>query len=529
MAAYDQLGTIRPEQLLTILKCALGDLEMVRINAVLDYLKAGLKPNNIAAGLTLSFVAISLGAAFGLLSGRGAFAGIISAGIIAFITALLGGTRIQTSGPTAPMTAVTAIVVAFAHDGLLAKAPGANPEHFVNLVLLLTGTLLFAMALIPIPIPCRSPETRELSIRSNPETGKPYRVGDFIELVPRVVVSGFMNGIAILIWVDQLKKLFGIGGKQAFGGEMRLNITVALGTLAAVFLLPLLVKRYLHKSLHFLPGALLAILVVSAITNLTGLNIGYVSLAGIDSVDALLEMVWANIPTDWSPGLLGLALWPALQLAALCYLDTLLTSLVVDEKASKLFGKVQKTHRSKELGAQGLANIAVVPFGGIPGAQATIRSVLILNENATHRLAGVLVGFFVLVETFLFQDLVTLIPEAVFAGILFKVGYDVMDWEPIVGYSRPAFDTIRRLFGKPLAVNATIETDAPHPRGPGPSNPVTHGQVAFIAGTTLVTVLVDLNIAVFSFLALFYLLSFIKAPIQDLPESLQDTALGDEA
>ncbi|MEE8060884.1 MAG: SulP family inorganic anion transporter, partial [Gemmatimonadales bacterium] len=74
--------------------------------------------HNMVAGLTVSFVAISLGAAFGILSGRGAFAGIISAGIIAFITAALGGTRVQTSGPTAPMTAVSAVVVAFAYDQL---------------------------------------------------------------------------------------------------------------------------------------------------------------------------------------------------------------------------------------------------------------------------------------------------------------------------------------------------------------------------------------------------------------------------
>ncbi len=68
----------------------------------------------LVAGLTVSFVAISLGAAFGILSTRGAFAGILSAGIIALITAVFGGTRNQTSGPTAPMTAVTVVLIAFA-------------------------------------------------------------------------------------------------------------------------------------------------------------------------------------------------------------------------------------------------------------------------------------------------------------------------------------------------------------------------------------------------------------------------------
>jgi len=133
--------------------------------------------HNLVAGLTVSFVAISLGAAFGILSGRGAFAGIISAGIIAFITAAFGGTRVQTSGPTAPMTAVSAVVVAFAYDQLLVRLPGANSEQFIDLVLILTGVVMLLMAVL--------------------------RLGRFIKYVPKVVVSGFMNGIAILFgWIN---------------------------------------------------------------------------------------------------------------------------------------------------------------------------------------------------------------------------------------------------------------------------------------------------------------------------------------
>ena len=105
----------------------------------------------------------------------------------------------------------------------------------------------------------------------------------------------------------------------------------------------------------------------------------------------------------------------SLQLAMLCYLDTLLTSLVVD----KLNG--EQTAKNKELAAQGLANGAVTLFGGLPGAQATIRSVLILKEGATMRLAGISAGIFVIIEMLLLQKLVKLIPQAVFCGILFKV------------------------------------------------------------------------------------------------------------
>ena len=128
---------------------------------------------NLTAGLTVSFVAISLGAAFGILSGRGAFAGILSAGVIACITALFGGTRIQCSGPTGPMTAVTVLLVAYAFE------PGnqfEDPDRFINLVLVLTGGGMGLAALL--------------------------RLGRFIMLVPRTVISGFMNGIAVLMGVE---------------------------------------------------------------------------------------------------------------------------------------------------------------------------------------------------------------------------------------------------------------------------------------------------------------------------------------
>ncbi|MFP6644797.1 MAG: SulP family inorganic anion transporter [Candidatus Latescibacterota bacterium] len=93
--------------------------------------------HNIVVGLAVSFVALSLGAAFGILSGRGAAAGMLSAGIISLITAILGGTRVQCSGPTAPMSVVAAAVVGMAFERLPDIAPGADPDQFINLTLLL--------------------------------------------------------------------------------------------------------------------------------------------------------------------------------------------------------------------------------------------------------------------------------------------------------------------------------------------------------------------------------------------------------
>ncbi len=416
----------------------------------------------LLAGLTVSFVAISLGAAFGVLSGRGALAGILSAGVIALITAALGGTRVQCSGPTAPMTAVTILLVSAVTGGLLAEHPTVDPDRFINLVLLLTGVFLIVAAIL--------------------------RLGRFVRWVPKVVISGFMNGIAVLIWVGEIQSLFGWGGKNNYTGGIVINLIVAAMTLILIVVLPSLLGRVDRRLNSFFPATLLAIVIATAICSFCQLQIQRVSLgASISSVQDLTTMVAHHFPTEWSLSLLLLALPFALQLMVLAYLDTLLTSLVVDRKYQLMHQISAATRPNKELAAQGVANASVALFGGIPGAQATIRSVLILNEGATMRLAGIMVGVFVLIEMLLFQDWIGLIPQAVFSGVLLKVGYDVFDWSPIMSYFR------RRV--RDTGVGGVAQ-----------SNSVSHWAMAFIVGTTLITVFVNLTAAVLLASVLFYLL-----------------------
>ena len=436
---------------------------------------------NLIAGLTVSFVAISLGAAFGILSTRGAFAGILSAGIIALITAVFGGTRVQTSGPTAPMTAVTVILIAFATSvgeytgkGLKEALPGVDPDRFVNLVFLLTGILLIAAAVL--------------------------RLGKFIQLVPKTVISGFMNGIAILIWVDQTKKLFGIGGQQPYEGPLGVNVTVALAALTIAFLAPVVVGRLVPRIKSFLPGTLAAMLLTTIAVQLFYPEIEMVKTVKMENtVEAWSQVVTDNLPTNWDLDVVLLALPFAFRLMLLCYLDTLLTSLVVDKKMTNQFGREERTKQNQELAAQGVANAAISLVGGIPGAQATIRSVLILNEGATWRLAGAVVGLFVLFEMLIFQDYIGNIPVAVFVGILFKVGYDVFDWKPVVAY-------VKRLSGSPAQ---------------SPALNVGHWDMFFVLGTTLVTVFLDLNIAVVVFTVMFYVIRLrVHLPDLERPEEM---------
>lgn len=423
----------------------------------------------------MSFVAISLGAAFGILSGRGAFAGMVSAGLIAVITSLLGGTRVQCSGPTAPMTALSAVVVAYAGDQLLARMPQADPSQFINLVLVLTGVLLVGAAVL--------------------------RLGRYVRLVPHLVVSGFMTGIAVLIWVDQVNRILGVGGKVALEGSKAVNSLIAVVTFVLVLGLPGLLRKALPKVAVFLPSTLISIVAVSIVVMASGVRVQTIELSGaLDSLAGMGELVSGNLPRGWSLSLVGLALPFAFQLAMLGYLDSLLTSLVVDRMTG------ERTDRERELAAQGLANSAVAFVGGIPGAQATIRSVLIVKEGATLRLSGVLVGVFVLLELAVFRDLIAFIPSAVFAGLLFKVGYDVFDWPPLIDFVKARFATVAR----------AVAADA----APGAF------QLVFIGLTAATTVLWNLNVAVVGFTLLFYALR-AGGHLFDLAGDLTESEHGD--
>jgi SulP family sulfate permease len=443
---------------------------------------------NIIAGLTVSFVALSLGAAFGLLSGRGAFAGMISAAIIATVTSIFGGTRVQCSGPTGPMTTITAVIVAATHDHIVQAVPGLNAEHFINLTILLTGGLLLIFGIL--------------------------RLGRFITYIPNVVISGFMNGIAIIIWLDQIKKLFGLGGKAAFGGPLWQNLLLTAASAILVFMLPQLTKKILPRFASLLSATFITIVVMTAIAVFTGMTVERVFLSSaLKTVGDFISLVENNWPTDWSWQIIILALPFSLQLAILAYLDTLMTSLVVD----KMNG--EKTKPNKELMAQGLASVAVAAVGGIPGAQATIRSVLIVKEKATLRFAGVLVGVFALAEMILFQDAINLIPQAVFAGILIKVGYDVFDWLPL------------RLYFKELFSRTNILLYNFFSRHDDQPIFVTNREMLVIAGTMLLTVWFDLNVAVGVFTILFYLHNLLlnrANPMRDLKPATETQGFRDE-
>jgi len=403
---------------------------------------------DLLAGLTVSFAAIALGAAFGTMSGRGAFAGMMAAAVIPIITSIFGGTRLQASGPTAPMTAVSALLIAYAYEEFAGDKVLA--EQFITLVFILSAVIVLLFSIL--------------------------RIGKLIELVPQVVIFGFMNGIAMLIWVDQIKKLLGWGGSDKFTGNTLINVAIALVTFAMIFFVPIMLKKYnVRKSIRmFLPGALVGIVVMTLITSLTGVEIEMVKLgASIDTFSGFIEHVTMYFPRVeiFRFNYIIQALPYALELSLLAYLDSLLTALVVD----KMTGEKSKLNR--ELFAQGLGNLGAAMVQGIPGAQATIRSVLLVKEGAQTRLAGVMIGVFALLGIIVFKDYLTIVTAAVFVGVLFKAGADVFD-----------FDFSAKYFTKGLIKYKDYNF-----------------QFAFVLYTTLITILIDLNVAVISGTILFYL------------------------
>jgi len=293
-------------------------------------------------------------------------------------------------------------------------------------------------------------------------------------------------------------------GKDPVGGGMALNTVIMLCTTAIIFGLPILIgKTGMPVLKKIFPGTLVAIVFMTAISLVT--DVQRVEVGDpLNSFSAVSDLFVKNFPSDWRGGLILKAIPFAANLTLLCYLDTLLTSLVMDQKVDEKFSEADrwsKTAQNQELVAQGVANGVVALFGGIPGAQATIRSVLILNEGARTRIAGMMVGVFAILELVALQGLVGQIPAAVFSGVLLKVGYDVFDYAPIAAF-----------------VKHTVMRQS-HPGGDVPV--VSIIDMLFVLGTTLVTIFVNLNIAVVFFTVAFYLCCVVKIPVPDMP-LLQD-------
>jgi SulP family sulfate permease len=407
-------------------------------------------------GITAGIVALPLALAFGVSSGLGPSAGLYGAIFISFFASLFGGTSTQISGPTAPMTAVSMVIIAgiiATNDGDVNKALPA-----ILMVFLLAGIMQVGLGLLGL--------------------------GKYIRYIPYPVVSGFMTAIGVIIIITQILPSLGYYPKEdeQFVAQFKpqaeeiilenilkeeagegilvledfketvsraekiseeditkesktLAANKASGALGALKVLPrafnninwlelilalatIIIIYGFKRITTAVPSTLVALIVVSGIAY--GFKLNY---RPIEEIPTGIPMPRLEIFSEFSFGSITPYIFTALTLALLGAIDSLLTSVVADNMTKT------KHKPNKELVGQGIGNSIGAIFGGIPGAGATIRTVVNINAGGKTKLSGMIAGLMLLVILLLLGPVASKIPAAVLAGILITVGVGVMDYK----------------------------------------------------------------------------------------------------
>ena len=373
-----------------------------------------IETNNIKGdlfgGVTAGIVALPLALAFGIqafggvndpsASSMGALAGIVGATMLGFFAALFGGTHSQISGPTGPMTVVTATLV----GGIWASSGGSISDVLISMSLAGIFCGLFQILFGVI------------------------KLGKYIRYIPYPVLSGFMSGIGVIIILQQIYPLVGLKGSgsmvsllvgipSAFSTGISLPaLLLGLGTILIIYLFPLLTKK--------IPATLVALIVMTVVSlfchldeSLTigtipsGLPLPVFAKSGID----LASINWI--------GVLKASIIPGLTLAGLGSIDTLLTSVVADNITKT------KHNSNKELIGQGIGNAIAGLFCGLPGAGATMRTVVNVKSGGRTQISGMVHALLLLAVLLGLGSLVKYVPLSVLAGILITVGWGIIDFK----------------------------------------------------------------------------------------------------
>jgi SulP family sulfate permease len=345
---------------------------------------------DLFGGVTTAIVSLPLALAFGVASGAGPIAGLYGAVCVGFFAALFGGTPTLISEPTGPMTVVMTAIVA----GMTAR----DPEN--GLAMAFTVVMLAGIFQILFGI---------------------FKLGKYVTLMPYSVISGFMSGIGVILVILQIAPFLGqaapkggvLGTVQSIP-QLLTNIDpieAGLGalTLAIIFFMPSKFKR-------FVPPQLVA-LVVGTVLSL--LLFPGADIRRIGEIPMGLPQL--RFPV-FTPGQVTSMLLDGVVLGMLGCIDTLLTAVIADS--------ITRTqHNSdKELIGQGIGNLVSGLCGGLPGAGATMGTVVNIQTGATTAVSGITRALILLVVVLGAASLTQAIPMAVLAGIALKVGIDILDW-----------------------------------------------------------------------------------------------------
>ena len=414
---------------------------------------------DLFGGITAGIVALPLALAFGVSSGLGPDAGLYGAIFISFFAALFGGTPTQISGPTAPMTAVSMVVIA----GIIAANNG-DVEKALPIIL----TVFLLSGLMQIGLGAAG-------------------LGKYIRYIPYPVVSGFMTAIGVIILVTQILPSIGYNAKEdvefvkqfetqveevvlnrylkdtknnndtktltlgdfknaVSEGESIIEADIikesknlaskeASGVLGTIKVLPRALKFINWLELILALGTIFIIYGFKRITTavpstlvalvvMTGISVGFgLNYRPIEEIPTGFPIPNLGIFTEFSLSSLTPYIFTALTLALLGAIDSLLTSVVADNMTKT------KHKPNKELVGQGIGNSIAAVFGGIPGAGATIRTVVNINSGGKTKLSGMIAGLMLLIILLGLGPIASKIPAAVLAGILVTVGIGVMDYK----------------------------------------------------------------------------------------------------
>lgn len=371
---------------------------------------AFIETNNIKGdvfgGITAGIVALPLALAFGIQAFGGVdspeassmeASGLVGATLLGFFAALFGGTHSQISGPTGPMTVITASIV----SGAWASSQGNISAVLLSMSLagIFCGLFQVLFGLI--------------------------RIGKYVRYIPYPVLSGFMSGIGVIIILQQLYPI--IGKKSpASTLDMILNfpatiaegisvpaLLLGLACIALIILVPKVTKK--------VPATLVALVVVTVVSLFTGLD----SALTIGNIPAGLPMPFFTKVQldgiDWMV-VIKASLVPGLTLAGLGSIDTLLTSVVADNITKT------KHNSNQELIGQGIGNAVAGLFCGLAGAGATMRTVVNVKSGGRTQLSGMIHAALLLAILLGLGSLVKYVPLSVLAGILITVGWGIIDF-----------------------------------------------------------------------------------------------------
>ena len=368
---------------------------------------------DLSGGLTAAVVALPLALAFGnaALGPGGAIYGLYGAIVTGFLAALFGGTPAQVSGPTGPMSVTVAGVVgSLATVGVSRELNGGELLPLVMAAVVIGGLIQILLGVL--------------------------RLGRYITLVPYSVVSGFMSGIGMIILCLQIGPLLGINSRGGAIQSLQMVVAdfrpepsalfVSAATLLVVFGTPRLISKVV-------PSPLLALVVITPLSL-------WLFPDQLPRIGSIPEGGLTFMVPNWRDHL-PVLMRAGVVLAVLGAIDSLLTSLVADNIS-------YTRHRSdRELVGQGIANSVAGLLSGLPGAGATMRTVINIKSGGRTPLSGMTHSVVLLLLLLGAGPLAEGIPTALLAAILIKVGFDIIDWGFLRRAHRLSFKTALVMWG----------------------------------------------------------------------------------